>query len=55
MNYRIVENRFAYDLAQSVERYIKQGWEPLGGVAVAVVPEGIMGPIVMYYQAVVRK
>jgi hypothetical protein len=38
MNYKIVMKRYIEDLEREVNRLIKNGWIPLGGVAISVTP-----------------
>lgn len=54
-NYKIVSNEYEYDFRKEVERNLANGWQLAGGVSVAVVPAGIMGPDVVFYQAMVYK
>lgn len=51
MNYRILEDAHAASLAYQVRQDIAAGWEPLGGVSVAV--DG-SGQYLTFAQAMIR-
>ncbi|HVX83641.1 MAG TPA: hypothetical protein VH253_02380 [Phycisphaerae bacterium] len=49
MEYHIISNQALYLLETAVNKHIKDGWEPQGGVCV-----GISNNALVYFQAVVR-
>ena len=51
MRYLVVEAKSAEELQQQVQGYIMEGWEPLGGIAVAT--HGALN--YWYYQAMVMR
>jgi hypothetical protein len=51
MNYHLVEAQSAAQLQENVQSLIDEGWEPLGGVAVATYGAGLW----WYYQAMIRR
>jgi uncharacterized protein DUF1737 len=51
MKYLIAEANSAADLQKKVQKYIEEGWEPLGGVSVAT-----YGALTWwYYQALIKR
>lgn len=50
MKYLVVEAASADELQSDVQAYIDEGWEPLGGLAVATYGAGTW----WYYQAMIR-
>jgi len=52
--YTILSSRSECDLEKNVEKYLAQGWQLAGGLSVAVVPAGILGPDPKFYQAMVK-
>lgn len=53
MEYKLVETRDREELIKVVEGLIKQGWKPLGGIAVAVIAP--MLDIFMFCQAMIKE
>jgi hypothetical protein len=53
MEYTLVENRNRDELIREVEGLIKQGWKPLGGIAVAIIAP--MLDIFMFCQAMIKE
>ena len=49
MKYHVVQDCSLSDFLQTVNEYLKQGWEAQGGVAVTEV-----GVFTYYYQAIVK-
>ena len=50
IEYHIMVNQAAYLLETAVNKYIKDGWEPLGGIAV-----GTSNNAMQYFQSMVRR
>jgi hypothetical protein len=50
MNYTVVENSTRTGLAELVKSYLRDGWEPAGGVAVLV-----SGAFRLYAQALIKR
>lgn len=50
MEYVVIEAQSADELQQKVQAQIEQGWEPLGGLAVATYGAGAW----WYYQSMIR-
>jgi hypothetical protein len=50
MEYHVVMNQALYLLETAVNKYLKDGWEPAGGLTV-----GISNNALQYFQALVRK
>lgn len=42
--YKILESKSVYDLTKKVEEYMRDGWQPQGGICVYMKPSGILGP-----------
>jgi hypothetical protein len=53
MEYTLVQNRNHEELIRQVEELIKQGWKPLGGIAIAIIAP--MLDIFMYCQAMIKE
>lgn len=51
MKYLIVEATSARGLQEKVQQHIDEGWEPLGGLAVATYGAGAW----WYYQALIKR
>ncbi len=50
MEYHLISNQALYLLETAVNKHIKDGWEPQGGLCV-----GVSNNALMYFQAMVRK
>jgi hypothetical protein len=54
MTYQVVEAQTAGQLQESVQALIDEGWEPQGGVAVAIDPHSYAAAPSWYCQAMIR-
>jgi hypothetical protein len=50
MEYHVIMNQALYLLETAVNKYLREGWEPAGGLTV-----GVSNNALQYFQAVVRK
>ncbi len=54
MEYAILTSTNSPGLESQVRTFIKDGWEPLGGISLAICPDLALSPYV-YSQAVIKK
>ena len=50
LEYHIMMNQSLYLLESAVNRHLKEGWEPQGGVAI-----GVSNNAMQYFQALIRR
>lgn len=55
LQYDILKYYSADDLIEIVNDMIAEGWQPIGGIAIAVLGSGEEQEIVIYSQAMIRK
>lgn len=56
MQYKIIEVTEVFTLENEVDKAIKEGWKPQGGVSIAVLyPASAVGTIMRYAQAMIKE
>lgn len=54
MEYTIIKNTDLQYLIKSVNAYIKDGWQPQGGICCNICSGLSIGPSFIYFQALIR-
>jgi|APSaa5957512535_1039671.scaffolds.fasta_scaffold22038_2 hypothetical protein len=54
MDYTIITTNTQFELIETVKKLISQGWEPIGGVSVAMSNRSVLGTDPQFFQAMTK-